>query len=97
MAKFSEQLMSAHVEFIEAQKMYFVASAPHEGRVSSPRGVDSFRVLGPARVAYVDLTYISERETLVPLAEAKGAESLLEYQRAHNAKSIDGLPTGLTQ
>jgi hypothetical protein len=45
--------------FIESQQMFFVASAPlsAEGHVNvSPKGMDSLRVLGPLRVAYLDLT-----------------------------------------
>lgn len=45
--------------FIEAQRMFFVASAPleAEGHVNlSPKGLDTFRILGPDRVAYLDLT-----------------------------------------
>lgn len=44
--------------FIQRQKMFFVASAPlsGEGRVNlSPKGYDSFRILGPNQVAYADL------------------------------------------
>ncbi|MCB9465836.1 MAG: hypothetical protein H6682_19250 [Candidatus Eisenbacteria bacterium] len=33
MAKFSDQLTDSHIEFIEAQKMFFVATAPRDGRV----------------------------------------------------------------
>ena len=45
--------------FIAAQQMFFVASAPlaADGHVNlSPKGLDSFRVLGPTTVAYLDLT-----------------------------------------
>jgi hypothetical protein len=45
--------------FIEAQHMFFVASAPLDanGHVNvSPKGLDTFRVLGPKTVAYLDLT-----------------------------------------
>ncbi|HEY0876161.1 MAG TPA: hypothetical protein VGD94_21975, partial [Vicinamibacterales bacterium] len=45
--------------FIEAQPVFFVASAPlaASGHVNlSPKGLDSFRVLTPNRVAYLDLT-----------------------------------------
>ena len=44
--------------FIAAQKMFFVATAPSgpDGHVNvSPKGYDSFRILGPTTVAYVDL------------------------------------------
>ena len=46
-------------EFIEAQHVFFVATAPLEptGHVNlSPKGMDTFRVLSPTRVAYLDLT-----------------------------------------
>lgn len=46
-------------EWIAAQKMFFVATAPSgsEGHVNcSPKGLDSFRVLGPTTVGYVDYT-----------------------------------------
>lgn len=58
MAKFYDQLEDKHLAFIAAQKMFFVATAPlsDSGRVNlSPKGYDSFRVLGPNRVAYADL------------------------------------------
>jgi hypothetical protein len=45
--------------FIEAQQVFFVATAPlaGDGHVNvSPKGMDSLRVLGPSRVAYLDLT-----------------------------------------
>jgi hypothetical protein len=44
--------------FIEAQRVFFVATAPLDGgHVNlSPKGMDTFRVLGPDRVAYLDLT-----------------------------------------
>lgn len=58
-------------EFIEAQKMFFVATAPlsGEGHINlSPKGLDSFRVLSPTRVAYLDLTG-SGAETIAHLRE----------------------------
>ena len=57
--------------FIEAQPLFFVASAPLApgGHVNlSPRGLDSFRVLSPTRVAYLDLTG-SGNETAAHLTE----------------------------
>lgn len=44
-------------EFIEAQHVFFVATAPAGagGHVNlSPKGLDTFRVLGPRAVAYLD-------------------------------------------
>jgi hypothetical protein len=46
-------------KYIEKQSMFFVATAPlaAEGHVNlSPKGLDSFRVLSPNRVAYLDMT-----------------------------------------
>ncbi len=45
-------------KFIEDQQVFFVATAPLDpnGHVNlSPKGLDSLRILGPKRVAYVDL------------------------------------------
>lgn len=43
--------------FVEAQPVYFVGTASADARISvSPKGIDSFRVLGPNRVAYADMT-----------------------------------------
>ncbi|MCC6804243.1 MAG: pyridoxamine 5'-phosphate oxidase family protein [Anaerolineae bacterium] len=58
MAKFYDQISEQLREFIEAQHVFFVASAPlsAEGHVNlSPKGRDSLRVLSPNRVAYIDL------------------------------------------
>lgn len=44
-------------QFIEAQSMFVVATAPSgdDGLVNaSPKGLDTFRILGPTRVAYLD-------------------------------------------
>lgn len=54
--KFSS-IEDRHRSFIEAQKIFFVASAAPQGRVNvSPKGMASFRVLGPNEVAYLDYT-----------------------------------------
>jgi hypothetical protein len=52
-------LDDAATRFIQAQRMFFVASAPLDanGHVNiSPKGADSFRILSPSTVAYLDLT-----------------------------------------
>ncbi len=57
--------------FIQAQHIFFVASAPlsAEGHVNlSPKGMDCFRVLSPNWVAYLDLTG-SGNETSAHLLE----------------------------
>lgn len=58
MGKFSNEISKAHQAFIAEQHIYFVATAPlaADGRVNlSPKGLDSFKVLSPNKVAYMDL------------------------------------------
>ncbi|WP_309397818.1 pyridoxamine 5'-phosphate oxidase family protein [Cerasicoccus maritimus] len=58
-------------QWVEHQKLFFVATAPlsGDGLVNcSPKGMDSFRILGPTTVAYLDLTG-SGVETIAHLKE----------------------------
>lgn len=71
MGKFYESITEQQQSFIEKQQLFFVSSAPlsGEGHVNlSPKGVDSFRVLSPTRVAYMDLIS-SGNETSAHLLE----------------------------
>lgn len=43
--------------FISRQHLFFVATAPAEGRVNcSPKGMDALRVLSPNRIAWLNVT-----------------------------------------
>jgi hypothetical protein len=58
MAKYMDSISDQIKEFIEKQHIFFVSSAPlsASGHVNlSPKGLDSFRVLSPNRVAYMDI------------------------------------------
>ncbi|MEP3723703.1 MAG: pyridoxamine 5'-phosphate oxidase family protein, partial [Parasphingorhabdus sp.] len=56
MAEFFNALNDDHIAFIAKQPMFFVATAAADSRINlSPKGYDAFRVLGPDRVAYLDL------------------------------------------
>jgi hypothetical protein len=69
--KIRSQIDDVAREFIEAQHVFFVASAPLDtaGHVNlSPKGLDTFRILGPTTVAYVDFTG-SGVETIAHLKE----------------------------
>lgn len=71
MGKFSDSIQPAHQAFIEKQKIFFTGSAPlgAGGHVNvSPKGLDSFRVLSPTRVAYMDIVG-SGNETSAHLLE----------------------------
>ncbi|WP_374763539.1 pyridoxamine 5'-phosphate oxidase family protein [Yunchengibacter salinarum] len=57
MADFFDHLTDKHMAFIKAQPMFFTATAPPDGRINlSPKGLDTFRVLNPNLVGYLDLT-----------------------------------------
>jgi hypothetical protein len=71
MAKQFDAIEPALAEWIRAQKMFFVASAPlaASGHVNlSPKGLDSLVILGPREVAYVDFVG-SGAETIAHLRE----------------------------
>ncbi|MBI1356959.1 MAG: pyridoxamine 5'-phosphate oxidase family protein [Acidobacteria bacterium] len=71
MAKLHESVTPEFREWIAAQKLFFVASAPlgAEGHVNvSPKGHDCLRVLDERTVAYLDLTG-SGNETSAHIAE----------------------------
>ncbi len=58
MGKTFDELNERLIEFIEAQQLFFVASAPTGagGHVNlSPKGLDSLAVLDAQRIAYIDL------------------------------------------
>jgi hypothetical protein len=71
MGKVYEQIDAALEEFIRAQQMFFVATAPlnADGHVNvSPKGRDTLRVLDPRTLAYLD--YIgSGAETIAHVRE----------------------------
>ena len=69
MARFYSELQASHQNFIRAQPIFFTATAPRTGRINlSPKGMDSFRILSPRQVGYVDLTG-SGNETAAHLRE----------------------------
>lgn len=71
MAKVFDSITQQLQDFIAAQQIFFVASAPlsPDGHVNlSPKGLDCFRIISPQQVAYLDLTG-SGNETSAHLAE----------------------------
>ena len=69
MAKFYTKLTSRLQKFIANQKIFFVATAPKNGRINlSPKGMDSFRVLSETRIAWLNVTG-SGNETAAHLLE----------------------------
>ncbi len=69
MGQLHAALSQSHIEFIRQQPLYFVATAPKEGRINlSPKGLDTLRVLDPNRILWVNLTG-SGNETAAHLLE----------------------------
>jgi len=58
MGKVVEAIDERLAEWISAQKLFFVATAPQAGEHVnvSPKGGDCFRLLSPTEVAYLDVT-----------------------------------------
>ena len=59
MGKAHSEIDDELAQFLKAQHVFFVASAPlaADGHVNlSPKGQDTFRILSPTKVAYLDLT-----------------------------------------
>ena len=54
--EFFTALTEDHVTFIARQPVFFVATAAETARINlSPKGMDSFRVLSPTQVGYLDV------------------------------------------
>ncbi len=71
MGKAYPEISPALRQFIQAQSVFFVATAPLDagGHVNlSPKGLDTFRILGPRTVAYLDI-FGSGVETIAHLRE----------------------------
>src|SRR5436853_583762 len=71
MGQTNQEISGELTDFIRAQHVFFVATAPlsADGHVNlSPKGLDTFRILSPRRVAYADMTG-SGNETSAHLAE----------------------------
>ncbi|MCH7917263.1 MAG: pyridoxamine 5'-phosphate oxidase family protein [Planctomycetes bacterium] len=69
MAQQRRDISEALITFIEAQQVFFVGTAPQEGRINvSPKGTDSLKVVSPTRVVWLNLTG-SGNETAAHIAE----------------------------
>lgn len=97
MPSFFDQLDDKLIQFINEQPMFFVATAPKEGRINlSPKGLDSLRVLNSSRIAYLNLTG-SGNETSAHLLEDNRMTILFcSYTRTTNILRLYGTATEIT-
>ena len=57
MSHLFNELSEKHFQFIAEQKIFFVGTATADSRVNvSPKGMDSFKILGDTRVAWLNVT-----------------------------------------
>jgi general stress protein 26 len=57
MATQTPEITPQHQQFINAQKIFFVATAVEEGRINlSPKGMDSLRIIDTNRVIWLNVT-----------------------------------------
>src|SRR6516165_3847522 len=101
MAKRHDEIDAKLKDFIDAQKIFFVATAGPGGRVNlSPKGLDgTFAVLGPRRVAFLNLTgsgnetaahlRLSDRITLMFCAFSGAPVILRLYGRGRAIHMLD--------
>jgi len=69
MAQRYDEMRPDHIAFIERQKLFFVGTAANDGTINvSPKGWDSLRILGPNRIAWLNITG-SGNETAAHLAQ----------------------------
>jgi hypothetical protein len=69
MARRYPELSPELIEFIQAQKLFFVGTAANDGTINvSPKGYDSLRVLSPNHIVWLNITG-SGNETAAHLAE----------------------------
>ena len=71
MGQLYEEITPEIADWIKQQHLFFVSTAPFDsgGHINcSPKGLDSFRILGPRKVAYLDLTG-SGAETIAHVRE----------------------------
>ena len=70
MAKFTEKLSAKEVDFINNQKMFFVSTAPKDGKINiSPKGLDeTFKIINENTILWLNF-FGSGNETAAHLLE----------------------------
>lgn len=70
MTNLPNKLGNSFIRFIEAQQMFFVATAAPTGRVNlSPKGMDTLKIISPQRIVWLNLSG-SGNETAAHILES---------------------------
>ena len=82
MADFTDHLTDDHLAMMARQPVFFVATAAPDARINlSPKGYDSLRVLGPRRVAWLDLGGSGNETNAHLLADGRITLMLCNFQQ----------------
>ena len=94
MAKFYTKITSRIEKFITNQKMFFVATAPKEGRINlSPKGMDSLRIVNENRIIWLNVTG-SGNETAAHILDSNRITIMMcSFEGAPNILRIYGKVT----
>ena len=92
MAEFTDTLSPDHIAMIEAQPVFFVATAAEGARINlSPKGLaETFRVLGPDRVAYLDLGGSGNETNAHLIADGRVTVMFCNFRQPANILRIYG-------
>ena len=89
MAKFNTKITKRTQKFIEDQKMFFVATAPKNGRINlSPKGMDSFRSVTENRVLWLSVTGSGNETAAHLIDEARITIMFCAFEGAPNIVTI---------
>lgn len=99
MAKFYNKITPRIKQFISAQKLFFVATAPQNGRINlSPKGMDTFRIINNNTIAWLSVTgsgnetsahILDTNRITIMFCSFEGAPNILRLY----GKAIEVLPT----
>lgn len=91
MAKFYNKITSRVQKFIENQHIFFVATAPENGRINlSPKGMDSLRVIEENRLIWLNVTGSGNETSAHILENNRMTIMLCSFEGAPNILRIYG-------
>ena len=94
MAKRYPEITPRIRRFIGSQQLFFVATAARDGRVNlSPKGLDTFRLLTPNRVAWLNLTGSGNETAAHVLDSPRMTIMFCAFEGKPNIVRLFGVPT----
>ncbi|MEO6387968.1 MAG: pyridoxamine 5'-phosphate oxidase family protein, partial [Croceibacterium sp.] len=81
--EFTDHLTPDHIAMIDRQPVFFIATATSEGRINlSPKGLgDTFKVLAPTRVAWLDVAGSGNETNAHLLADGRVTVMMCNFQQ----------------